>query len=48
VAQALLGYSRASITMDAYTHVLPTLAQEAVRHLKRLLPKEEDEVVALT
>lgn len=37
VVQELLGHSQIGITMDVYSHVLPTLQQEAMANLNRLL-----------
>ena len=41
VVQELLGHSQISITMDTYSHVLPTLQGEAVRRLGELLEGSE-------
>lgn len=37
VVQELLGHSQASITLDTYSHVMPTLGREAMDKLDALL-----------
>lgn len=41
LASALLRHSRASITQDLYTHLLPGLAEQAVTHLRAVIPGAE-------
>ncbi len=42
VVQEILGHSEISMTMDTYSHVLPTMQQEAISKLNDAL-KQEDE-----
>jgi integrase len=37
VVQELLGHSQISMTMDVYSHVLPTMQQEAMNRLSEAL-----------
>ncbi len=37
VVQELLGHSQISMTMDIYSHVLPTMQQEAMGKLNNVL-----------
>jgi site-specific recombinase XerD len=37
VVQELLGHSQISMTMDIYSHVLPTMQQEAIGKLNIVL-----------
>jgi integrase len=37
VVQEILGHSQISMTMDIYSHVLPTMQQEAMRKLNDAL-----------
>ena len=37
VAQEILGHSQISMTMDIYSHVLPTMQQEAMSKLNDTL-----------
>jgi integrase len=37
VVQVLLGHSQISMTMDIYSHVLPTMQQEAIGKLNIVL-----------
>ncbi len=39
LVSAVLRHSRASITQDIYTHLLPNLAEGAVQHLRKLIPE---------
>ncbi len=43
VVQEMLGHSTISMTMDVYSHVLPSMQQDAVSRLNTVLgnPKEE-------
>ena len=43
VVQELLGHSNVSITLNVYSHVLPGLQQEAMRHLDRKFKQLEIE-----
>lgn len=38
IVQDLLGHSTIAITLDTYSHVMPTLGQEASAHMSSLLP----------
>ena len=40
IVQELLGHSRISLTVDIYSHVLPSLQAEAVNRLGILLPSQ--------
>ena len=40
VASALLRHTRTLTTLELYAHVSPNMAQEAVGHLRGLLPAE--------
>ncbi len=42
VVQELLGHTQISMTMDIYSHVLPSLQQDAVNKLNNLLVRRED------
>ena len=43
IVQELLGHSSISMTMDVYSHVLPSMQQEAMSKLDGLLrPKQPD------
>jgi integrase len=42
VVQEILGHSQISITMDVYSHVLPTMHQDAMRVLNRAFVEDED------
>jgi integrase len=37
VVQRILGHSQISLTMDTYSHVLPTMQEEAAHTLERVL-----------
>jgi site-specific recombinase XerD len=37
VVQELLGHSQISMTMDVYSHVLPTMQQDAMNRLNEAL-----------
>ena len=37
VVQEILGHSQISMTMDIYSHVLPTMQQEAIGKLNNVL-----------
>jgi site-specific recombinase XerD len=39
VVQELLGHSQISLTLDSYSHVLPSLQEDAVDRLNTLLSK---------
>jgi len=39
IVQELLGHSQISLTLDTYSHVLPSLQEEAVSRLNTLLSK---------
>ena len=39
VVQELLGHSQIAVTMDVYSHVLPTFQQEAMADLRRVTIK---------
>ncbi len=41
VVQELLGHSTISMTMDVYSHVLPSMQQDAIRKLNDALDKHE-------
>jgi len=42
VVQELLGHSRIAVTMDTYSHVLPSLQEDAVSKLGNLLQQKND------
>ena len=37
VVQELLGHSQISVTMDTYSHVLPTLQQDAAQKMNKII-----------
>ena len=39
VVQGLLGHSQISITLDTYSHVLPSMQEEAMNRLDTLLSR---------
>ena len=39
IVQELLGHSQIGLTLDTYSHVLPSLQEEAVSRLNTLLSK---------
>jgi integrase len=39
IVQELLGHSQIGLTLDTYSHVLPSLQEEAVNRLNTLLSK---------
>jgi len=41
VVQEMLGHNQISMTMDTYSHVLPTMQREAVSQLNAVLQKEQ-------
>jgi integrase len=43
VVQEILGHSQISMTMDTYSHVLPTMHQEAMQKLNQLIADQGDE-----
>lgn len=43
VVQEILGHSQISMTMDIYSHVLPTMQKEAMDQLSKALQEEETE-----
>ena len=42
VVQELLGHTQISMTMDIYSHVLPSMQQDAVSRLNSLLVRREE------
>ncbi len=42
VVQELLGHTQISMTMDIYSHVLPSMQQDAVSRLNSLLLRREE------
>ena len=42
VVQELLGHTQISMTMDIYSHVLPSMQQDAVGKLNTLLTRPKD------
>jgi integrase len=42
IVQERLGHSQISLTLDIYSHVLPTMQEEAARKLDRLLEASVD------
>ena len=42
VVQKLLGHTQISMTMDIYSHVLPSMQQDAVSRLNSLLLRREE------
>jgi len=48
IVQELLGHSNISMTLDTYSHVLPSLQAEAVSRLNALLSAEENPVAVST
>ncbi len=44
IVQELLGHSQISMTLDTYSHVLPSLQAEAVQRLNTLLTTQENPV----
>jgi integrase len=42
VVQELLGHTQISVTMDIYSHVLPSMQQDAVSRLNSLLLRREE------
>jgi integrase len=40
IVQELLGHSTVSITLDIYSHALPSLQEEAINRLNALLSKQ--------
>ena len=45
VVQELLGHTQISMTMDIYSHVLPSMQQDAVSKLNTLLKRREEDHV---
>jgi integrase len=45
VVQELLGHTQISMTMDIYSHVLPSMQQDAVSRLNSLLVRREEGLV---
>lgn len=43
VVQELLGHSTIMMTLDTYSHVLPSLHQDAINKLSELFIQENDE-----
>jgi integrase len=43
VVQEMLGHTQISMTMDIYSHVLPSMQQDAVNKLNNLLMRREDD-----
>ena len=43
VVQELLGHTQISMTMDIYSHVLPSMQQDAVSKLNTLLKRREED-----
>lgn len=43
VVQELLGHSQIGMTLDVYSHVLPTMQKEAMERLTKALEDEEDD-----
>ena len=43
VVQELLGHSQIFVTLDIYSHILPTLQEEAMDHLNQFLTSSEPE-----
>lgn len=43
VVQELLGHSQIGMTMDIYSHVLPTMQRDAISKLDAVLRKQEHE-----
>jgi integrase len=43
VVQEILGHSEISMTMDIYSHVLPTMQQEAMSKLNQVFADLDDE-----
>ena len=41
VVQELLGHSQIFVTMDIYSHILPTLQEEAMDHLNQFLTSSD-------
>ncbi len=41
VVQEILGHSQISMTMDIYSHVLPTMQQEAMEKLHQTLLRKD-------
>jgi integrase len=41
VVQELLGHSNIAMTMDVYSHVLPSMQQEAISRLNNTLSRRE-------
>jgi len=41
IVQELLGHSQISMTLDIYSHVLPTLQENAMIHLNTLLTAQD-------
>ncbi len=46
VVQEMLGHTQISMTMDIYSHVLPSMQQDAVSKLNNLLQRPEEGGVA--
>ena len=44
IVQELLGHSQITLTLDTYSHVLPSMQEEALDHLGALLTKAGDPV----
>jgi integrase len=42
VVQEMLGHTQISMTMDIYSHVLPSMQQDAVSRLNNLLQRPEE------
>jgi integrase len=43
VVQEVLGHSQIFVTMDIYSHILPTLQEEAMHHLNEVLSSSASE-----
>jgi integrase len=43
VVQEMLGHTQISMTMDIYSHVLPSMQQDAVNRLNELLIKRNED-----
>lgn len=44
IVQELLGHSQISMTLDTYSHILPSLQEEAVNRLNTLFENKENPV----
>ena len=43
VVQEILGHSQISMTMDIYSHVLPTMQEEAINKLNDIIGTQKDD-----